>query len=116
MPVFFAGIELGGTKAIALLADGNRIVDRKTIPTTDPDTTLGALRAQLDEWQERAPIAALGIASFGPIQLSATRPDFGHILATPKPGWSDTDMVTPLAARFHVPVARSDRRSGWRYA
>ena len=103
MPVFFAGIELGGTKAIAMLADGDRIVDRKTIPTTEPDTTLGALRAQLDAWQLRAPIAALGIASFGPIQLSATRPDFGHILATPKPGWSGAPIVPLLTHGFTCP-------------
>ena len=36
----FAGVELGGTKGIALVWREGRIVDRVQVPTTDPQTTL----------------------------------------------------------------------------
>ncbi len=96
MAARFAGVELGGTKSIAVLSQGDRIVDRSTVPTTDPATTLAALRAQIDEWHMRAPLAALGIASFGPIALDPGHPNFGHILATPKPGWSGAPVALTL--------------------
>src|SRR3546814_18781096 len=44
-----AGIELGGTKGIALIAEGNRILDRRTYPTRDPETTLTALTYRSEE-------------------------------------------------------------------
>ncbi|WP_448663853.1 ROK family protein [Sphingomonas sp. CJ20] len=91
-----AGVELGGTKAICVLAQGETIVERVTLPTTDPHTTLSALRAQLDAWHAQAPLAALGIASFGPLRLDPAAPDFGHILATPKPGWSGAPVAPML--------------------
>jgi len=99
----FAGIELGGTKAIAVLAKGNAIVDRTVIPTTDSDATLSALRAQLDEWDCLEPIDAVGIASFGPVQLDPQQPAFGHILATPKPGWTGAAVAPTLTDGLACP-------------
>src|SRR3546814_3818429 len=64
-----AGIELGGTKGIALIAEGNRILDRRTYPTRDPETTLKALTSALLEWHAERPVNAVGIASFGPVNL-----------------------------------------------
>lgn len=89
----FAGIELGGTKAIAVLARGDHIVDRITVPTTTPDETLGALAGWLAELAARQPVAGLGIASFGPVRLDRAAADFARILATPKPGWSGADLM-----------------------
>src|SRR3546814_4932232 len=81
-----AGIELGGTKGIALIAEGNRILDRRTYPTRDPETTLKALTSALLEWHAERPVNAVGIASFGPVNLDPGSSHFGHILTTPKPG------------------------------
>ena len=91
----FAGVELGGTKAIALVADGRTILDRMSVPTGDPTATLGALRDWLVARDQR--FAALGIASFGPVRIEPSAPDYGHILATPKPGWAGTDVVGHFA-------------------
>lgn len=101
----YAGIELGGTKAIAVLADGDHIVERRTIATGEPVATLGELRAILNGWAAQAQIAGLGIASFGPIQLDPTHPEFGHILATPKPGWSGAPVAAILSEGLGCPVA-----------
>lgn len=91
----FAGVELGGTKAIVVLAEGDTIIDRKTIPTGEPVATLTQLRAQIDAWATEAPLAGFGIATFGPVQLDPAKPDFGHILPTPKPGWTGA-AVAPI--------------------
>lgn len=103
VPQRFAGIELGGTKAIAVLAEGDRIVDRSVIATGAPGPTLAALRTRLGEWQARAPLAALGIASFGPIQLDPATPDFGRLLATPKPGWTGAAVAATLTEGLACP-------------
>lgn len=99
----FAGIELGGTKAIAVLAQGDQIVDRSVIATGAPGATLPALRERLDAWASQAPLAGLGIASFGPVQLNPAHPDFGSILATPKPGWSGAQVASTLTDGLACP-------------
>ena len=101
----YAGIELGGTKAIAVLAQGDAIVERHSIPTGEPIATLGALRALLDDWAEQGPLTGLGIASFGPIQLDPAHPQFGQILATPKPGWAGAPVAAALGDGLACPVA-----------
>lgn len=100
-----AGIELGGTKSIALVARGREIVEIRRIPTAEPGSTLDALSAQLDAWQgAHGRVEAIGIGSFGPIGLDRDRADYGHITSTPKPGWANVDVVGHFARRFGVPV------------
>ncbi len=97
-----AGLELGGTKCVALLASGpDDVRERVTIPTTDPATTLGAIEAVLDGWD----FDAIGVGSFGPLELDPAAPDFGSITATTKPGWTGTDIAKRLAARYGKPLA-----------
>ncbi len=96
-----AGVELGGTKTIAVLARGGVILDRLRVATTTPDETLGAIAARLAAWQPQA----IGIAGFGPVAIHRSDPRFGQILATPKPGWQGADLVAGLAES--VPVALS---------
>ena len=42
---------------------------------------------------QQHPIVALGIGSFGPIDLNPASPQFGHITSTPKLAWQDCDVV-----------------------
>lgn len=97
-----AGIELGGTKCIAILASGpDAIHERIELPTTKPDETLGAIESVVDQWRG---FAAIGIASFGPIGIDRSAPDYGHITSTPKPGWAGADVARRLASRYNVPT------------
>jgi fructokinase len=100
-----AGVELGGTKMVVLRARGREIIERVTIPTTSPAETLGAGVALLTGWQAEEPFAALGIASFGPLRLDRSAPDFGHMLPTPKPGWTGADIYGGLSAALPCPAA-----------
>ncbi|KKC23822.1 ROK family protein [Sphingomonas sp. SRS2] len=100
-----AGIELGGTKSIALIARGREIVELARFPTAEPQATLEALSAQIEAWQDaHGRVEAIGIGSFGPIGLDRSRADYGHITSTPKAGWSDIDLVGHFARRFSVPI------------
>lgn len=96
-----AGLELGGTKAIALLARGTEILEQAIFSTRSPAETLEEAAAWLAA--RRSGFAALGIASFGPVRVSAGAADYGTILRTPKAGWSDTPLL-PWFAGLGVPI------------
>lgn len=101
-----AGIELGGTKAIAVLARGRTIVARESFPTTaDPAATLASAVAVIVGWHAQAPLAAIGIASFGPVALDPQLPSYGQILDTPKPGWAGFDVLGAVRRAIDVPLA-----------
>lgn len=101
-----AGIELGGTKCVCTLAYGpDRILAQETVPTEHPDVTLPAIAAVLRRWWDTTGFAALGIASFGPVDLDPVSPTWGHILATTKPDWPMADVAGRLSAPFDVPHA-----------
>ncbi|MFO7536526.1 MAG: ROK family protein, partial [Chloroflexota bacterium] len=53
---------------------------------------------------ERGPLAAIGIASFGPLDPHPDSPAFGHITTTPKPGWANADLAGPIQRTFNVPI------------
>ena len=104
--LIYAGVELGGTKCVAILARGpGEVLARETVPTASPDETLGSLGAILARWRLEQPYAALGIASFGPVDLDPRSAQHGHITTTPKPGWSGTDVLGALRQVADVPAA-----------
>jgi fructokinase len=95
-------IEAGGTKfVLAVGPSPDRITARHTIATRDPATTL----AEAAEWLAgQGGTTALGIGSFGPVELDRTSPRWGVITTTPKPGWADCDIAGYLAGALGVPV------------
>ncbi len=85
---FLAAVELGGTKCIAGVGDGIRIIDQITIPTKFPEETVKTLLNFINESKKTfGRIRGLGIASFGPINLNFPSPDFGCIQNSPKQRW-----------------------------
>ncbi len=99
-----AGIELGGTKGFALIARGTKILDTVRVTTTTPDETLGGLSDWLAQKHADEPFVALGISSFGPLSLNPTNNDYGFITKTPKPHWSDCDVVGTFSGWFKGPI------------
>jgi fructokinase len=101
-----AGVELGGTKCVCILGTGpNDIRAQERLPTLDPAATLHHIESVLERWLEQhGPVAALGVASFGPLDLKPGSPTHGFITSTTKEGWSHTDVAGRLARRFAVPV------------
>lgn len=99
-----AGLELGGTKCIAIIARGREIVRMARVPTGRPEETIPPLLDQLALWRRDLPFEAIGLASFGPIILDPAAPDYGAIVNTPKPEWSGFDVRGAVAARFDLPI------------
>lgn len=96
-----AGVELGGTKCIAILGSGpDDIVAQAEVPTMTPDATLSRLRDILGEWHREKGFEALGIACFGPLDIET-----GAIAATAKPGWSGVAVRHQLSDGFDLPTA-----------
>jgi fructokinase len=100
-----AGIELGGTKAIALLWQDGAVIDDLRVPTGDPDATCADLLPRLQRWWDDARFDALGIASFGPVTLDPRAADYGCIRTTPKPGWSGAAVLPRFRPHFTCPMA-----------
>ena len=96
-------VEAGGTKfRCAVVSADMAVVDSATVPTTDPAATLAAVAAFFERVE---PVAALGIASFGPVDLDPASPRYGTLTGTPKPGWSGTPILGRLADALEGPAA-----------
>lgn len=94
-------IEAGGTKFVCAVGDETgHIVERIQFPTTVPEETM----PRVIEFFKRFALDAIGIGSFGPIDVDRESPTFGSITSTPKPGWSDYPFVPVLKESFAVPI------------
>lgn len=98
-----AGVELGGTKCIATLARGRKIVRQARWPTQSA-ATLDHVSNTLTQWYGDTPFAGIGIASFGPIHVDLHHAAFGRMGNTPKPGWAGVNVRAHFADRFDIPI------------
>lgn len=107
MPVLYGAIEGGGTKFVCAVGlSPQEVHESIVLPTSDPQTTLNACVDFLcDAERKLGRIDALGFACFGPIDLRAESSTFGHMMATPKPGWSGVNLLAPLRSRLAAPIA-----------
>jgi fructokinase len=99
----YGGIEAGGSKwvcAIGTSPDDLRATD--TFPTTTPQETIDHAVAF---FEREGPVDAIGIGSFGPVDLTPLSSTWGHITTTVKPGWAHTDVGPEIGRRLSVPVA-----------
>lgn len=103
----YGAIEAGGTKFVCLVGSGpDEIHDQIRFPTTTPEATLRDTLRFLTSAQDRfGPLAAVGIASFGPVDLHPESATFGSITSTPKAGWSNVDLMGAVRNALGVPVA-----------
>ena len=98
------GIEAGGTKFVCALGTGpNDLRATARVPTTTPHETLARCIAFFRDHSE--PVAAVGIACFGPIDLGPRSPTYGYITTTPKIAWRNVDIRGIVARALGVPVA-----------
>ncbi len=99
----FGGIEAGGTKFVCGVGTGPHDLETVRIPTTSPEETVAAAAAFFRE-RSVGGLRAVGIASFGPVDLDPGSPRFGHITSTPKQGWQNFDLAGAVRRSLDVPV------------
>lgn len=103
----YGAIEGGGTKFICAVGSGpNNIRAEARFETTTPEETM---KQVVDFFKQEevnfGELSAIGFACFGPLDPNPASPTFGFILPTPKPGWSNADVVGMLRKHFNVPIA-----------
>ncbi|WP_297077097.1 fructokinase ScrK [uncultured Enterococcus sp.] len=110
--MLIGSIEAGGTKFVCAVGDEDyRVKDQVTIPTTTPEETI----AKTIDYFKQFDIEALGVASFGPIEIRKHSPKYGYITTTPKKGWQDTDLLGQLERSLGVPAAFTTDVNGSAY-
>lgn len=93
-------IEAGGTKFVCGVGnERGSVEDWCSFPTEHPETTLARV---CDYFRDKG-VDAIGIGSFGPIDLQPDSPTYGYITTTPKPDWSNCNVVGALKREFPVP-------------
>ena len=100
-PRIFGALEAGGTKMVCAYgyADGS-IIDRITIPTTTPEETM----PKIISFFENRGICALGVGTFGPVDVDPDSDTFGKILDSPKIAWQHYPIRDVLKEALKVPV------------
>ena len=102
----FGGIEAGGTKFVCMVAKGpDHILTEVRFPTTTPEETIQTSLDFFAPYTRNGELAAMGIASFGPLDLDPVSPTCGYITTTPKLGWEHVDLCGEIRRGLNLPVA-----------
>lgn len=102
MKEIWGGIEAGGTHFVcAIGSEPNHLKALTAFPTTTPDETI---RQVIYFFQSHERPTAIGVASFGPLELDLTSLKYGTITSTPKQGWTDFNIIEPLHKHLDVPI------------
>ncbi|GAA0720180.1 ROK family protein [Clostridium malenominatum] len=95
-------IEAGGTKFVCAVSDENfNIVERVSFKTTHPEETMKNVFSFFDSYKE---LKAIGIGSFGPIDINKSSTKYGYITSTPKPGWRDFNFLGEIKKHYNIPI------------
>ncbi|MCY9806135.1 ROK family protein [Lentilactobacillus senioris] len=106
-------IEAGGTKFVCAIGNEDyRTLDKVRIPTTTSEETLQRV---VDYFKQYPDLKAIGISSFGPLELRHNADNFGYITNTPKPGWQNTDFYGTIKQAFDIPIAWTTDVNGSAY-
>jgi len=102
MKKLYGGLEGGGTKFVcAVGSDPEKLLEEVRFPTTSPAETISRAIA----FFKRFDLSAIGLATFGPLDLNPLSPSYGSIVATPKEGWLNTHILGEFRQAFDLPVA-----------
>ena len=97
------GVETGGTWCVCALGRGpGEIEAEEQFPTTDPEATLARI---VDFFRAHPGARAIGVGSFGPVELDPRSARWGYVTTTPKPGWQHVSVAGVIRDQLGLPVA-----------
>ncbi len=100
--MLLGAIEAGGTKMVCAVGDeGGQVLDSITILTKTPEKTTGGMI----DFFKKHPIKALGIGSFGPLDLKPQSNTYGYITSTPKLAWQQYPLLPVFKDALNIPMA-----------
>lgn len=102
----YGAIEGGGTKFICAVGTGPGSIraEARFATSTPEETMVQVVDFFWQQENELGKLTAIGFACFGPLDPNPASPAYGHILPTPKPGWTNADVVGMLRASFDIPI------------
>ncbi len=101
----FGGIDAGGTTFKCGLSDASgNLIEKTRVPVSTPQETLAGCVAFFRSAGAGRDLKALGLASFGPIDVDPASQGYGTILTTPKPGWTGTNLKQYFSAALGVAI------------
>ncbi len=103
MSQLYGAIEAGGTKFVCAVGTGPEDIQELRFPCSTPDQTLQRVVEFFAPYQHH--LQAIGVASFGPIDLHPGSPTYGYITSTPKAGWANTNLLGEIRKHIDVPLA-----------
>ena len=102
--MLYGSIEAGGTKFVCAIGNEKlEILERVSFPTTTPDETMPQVIAFFNQYKDD--LAAIGVGSFGPIDIRQTSETYGYITSTPKLAWQNYNFLGAMKAAFDIPMA-----------
>jgi fructokinase len=106
LEILYGAVEAGGTKFVCSVGTGPADIREQTrFATTSPAETLKETVTFLRAAESRVgKLAAVGIASFGPLDLRPDSPTCGFITSTPKAGWANVDIAGSIRDALGVRV------------
>lgn len=105
--LIYGGIEGGGTKFVCAVGTGPADIRAEArFQTTTPAETMAQV-VNFFKMQENnfGKLASIGFACFGPLDPNPASPTYGRILSTPKPGWTNANVVGILSSAFDIRIA-----------
>lgn len=95
----YGAIEAGGTKFVLSVGDeALEIIDQLTIPTVSPEETMPLVIEFFKQFENN--LLAIGIGSFGPIDVNTESSTYGFITQTPKLKWRNYDFLGNIQKAF----------------
>jgi fructokinase len=105
MSQIFGGIEAGGTKIICTVGTSpSNIHASARFPTTSPKEAVHEITRFFLPFISQGELAAVGIGSFGPLDLNPNSSTYGSITNTPKPGWQGFSFANQVQKALGIPI------------
>ena len=107
--MLYGALETKGRRMLCAVGNENgQILERVVIPTSTPDETMPKIieffKARLGD-PEGEHMSALGVASFGPVDVRKNSKTYGTILNTPKIAWRNFPLLKTLKEALNdIPV------------
>ncbi|WP_019790100.1 fructokinase ScrK [Streptococcus sobrinus] len=102
MTKLYGSVEAGGTKFVCAVGDENfQVVEKVQFQTTAPYETIDKTVEFFKKFE--ADLQGIAIGSFGPVDIDENSKTYGYITKTPKPNWSNVDLVGLISKEFKVP-------------
>lgn len=99
--MYYGAIEAGGTKMVCAVGnERGEIIDSMKVPTLSPEETMPAIKEYFAKYDP----AAIGIGTFGPVDLDRESEGYGSILKSPKEQWQNFNFYRYFKDAFGCKV------------